>query len=112
MGTEPCFSDRGSQKAFRQAPLPWYALARKKFHEALLGFVPVVGHIPPKLRIIMGFLYIFLLVAVFVILFVTGYYTDKNKVFLSPLDHSQASPYCQLIPQENTGRYLATYTGI
>eukprot|EP01031_Cornospumella_fuschlensis_P027132 gene27132-32776_t len=106
------FADRGSQKAFRQAPLPWHQFLRKKFHEALLGFVPVVGHIPPKLRVIMGFLYIFLLIAVFVILFVTGYYTDRSKVFLSPLNEKEASPYCRLIPQENTGKYMATYTGI
>ncbi|RYG60195.1 hypothetical protein EON64_19485, partial [archaeon] len=105
------FSDRGSQKAFRQAPLTWYQLMRKKFHEALLGFIPVVGHIPPSLRLCIGMLYIFLLVAVFIVLFVTGYYTDRNKVFLSPLNGTQPSEHCALVPQEHSGRFLATLTG-
>eukprot|EP01031_Cornospumella_fuschlensis_P040443 gene40443-49291_t len=108
---ESQISDRSSQKIFRQTPPTFYQLIRKKGHEALLGFVPVVGHIPPTLRLFIGTLYIFLLIAGFVALFVSGYYSERNNVFLSPLNGTQPSDNCNLVPQEHSGRFLATSFG-
>lgn len=97
---------------FTPVALPWNRWLRKKFHEAMLGFLPVVGHIPPKLRLCMGLFYLFLLFAIFIVLFVTGYYADMGKVFLSPVTGDLPDDNCDLIAVENTGKYLATMGGI
>lgn len=101
-----------AQKKFRETRITWRQFFRKKFHEGLLGFVPVVGQIPPKLRILMGMLYLFLLIAVFLILFTTGYFASRDEVYLSPATGDIADAYCELLPVENTGKFLATFGGI
>jgi hypothetical protein len=68
--------------------------------------------LPKRYMYPFGGLLILSLFGVFVALFISGYNTNLNQVFLSPLINSYTpSSYCETISVANTGTFLGTQDG-
>lgn len=68
--------------------------------------------IPSNWQLSIGLLNAVLITVVFFSLFLTSYYQTVKTVYLSPASGSTADQNCELIPQSNTGTFLATKEGI
>ncbi len=78
-----------------------------KFYQRL----PILDHIPTRGHVGFGLLYIAILLAIFIYLFINGYNNAKDGYFLSPLEGNTADENCQMIAARNTGVFYGTTTG-
>lgn len=85
---------------------------QKRLHQlrdCLMFFIPI--DIPKPVQLLCGVFNVCLVLTIFVCLFYFGFTSIISTVYLSPLHGNKASPNCELIPQTNSGEYLATQTG-
>lgn len=97
--------------------LPVWELRREKakkridqIRDFLVFFIPI--DIPKPVQLACGVFNVMLLLTIFVCLFYFGFTNVMSTVYLSPVHSSEASQYCELIAQTNSGDYLGTAAGV
>lgn len=100
-----------------EVEIPTAVLHRERFkkkvyavRDFLLFFIPM--DIPKPIQLLCGVFNLLLLLTIFVCLFYFGFTNVMSTVYLSPLNGNRPSPYCELIPQTNSGEFLGTFYGV
>jgi hypothetical protein len=83
-----------------------------KLHDSFMDFIPSddIRQMPPQYLYPFGCLSIIFLFGIFLAVFLTGYFSQINTQYLSPIDGAD-SKYCDNVPISNSGIYYATQTG-
>jgi hypothetical protein len=85
----------------------------QKSKDLFLDFIPSddIKAMSPEYMYPLGGIILVVLLAVFIVLFINGYYESIRNTYLSPMTGDTPSKRCVTISTANTGTYLATQNG-